>query len=341
MGIWDRSMKILVAHSPQAFGNLIFKHSGITLTGTVTSRLATEFKGYDLDADGLLEAVTEDGEEILLLVEFQSVNDKDMPDRLLEYSFRAQREHTKLVYSCVIFLRKDGIVPEPPLRWELRCGKTILIFDYTCIKLWEMAPEDLLAFNQPTLLPLIPLTKNGASRTMVERVFQGLLDNRLYTLLPTANVLAAQVLTGPDLAWLERNYRKMTDFFKDSPAIRWMTDDAREEGRKEMREQVERMREQAAAQAAQAAAQAAQAEKMREQMLAHFRQAVVAVVAQRFPELVRSAQKQVQFSQDTHSLQQLIINLSIAKNTADAEHYLLRFDDKDENEVVGEPHQQV
>lgn len=46
---------------------------------TITGRLATEFQGYDLDADGLLDGVTEDGEELLFHFEFQSTNDPTIP----------------------------------------------------------------------------------------------------------------------------------------------------------------------------------------------------------------------------------------------------------------------
>jgi hypothetical protein len=80
--------------------------------------------------------------------------------------------------------------PEPPLYWEWpHNGKKILAFDYGCIKLWELSPEDVWATQQPALLPLALLTKGGGNCTMVERVYEGLIANRLGNLLPMRKLL--------------------------------------------------------------------------------------------------------------------------------------------------------
>lgn len=195
MGDWDKGLKTLVAGSPQAFAEWILQEDGLQ----TRDLKPTALKGYDLETDGLITIGRSTGEEILLLVEFQSVNDKAMGERLLEYSFRARREHGKPVIACVIFLRKDGVAPEPPLIWELRDGKRLLVFDYKCIKLWEMEEDELLALKQPALLPLTLLTKGGANRTIVEKVFAGLLEHGLQNLLPASNLLAGLVLGKDDL----------------------------------------------------------------------------------------------------------------------------------------------
>jgi predicted transposase YdaD len=263
----------------------------------------------------------EDGEDFLLHIEFQSSNDKGMPERLLEYSFRAKMEYDKPICSCVIFLRKDGIVPEPPLRWTWRKGKKILIFDYLCLKLWEMTREELLAFNQPALLPLALLTKDGASRTIVTEMFESLLEHKLYDLLPVGQTLAALTLKKDDLDWLERTYQKMTDILKDSPAYQWMTRDAREDGRVEGLEEGRKE------------GRVEGREKEREEAVEQFRQAVIAVVSHRFPKRVRFTKKLVHLCHDMERLQKLVVNLSIAQNEADAEDYLLSFSEEEDASV--------
>lgn len=337
MGVWDYSLKTLIAYAPEAFVAMMrhqieiqaalqtaevagstfavrtFDGDRLALTSelmgelqantldleilrgeiTITGRLATEFQGYDLDADG----VTEDGEELLFHFEFQSTNDPTIPERMLEYSFRA------------IFLRPDGNVPEPPLCWMLRNGKKILVFEYVCIRLWEWTPEELLALNQPALLPLLPLTKGGASRTIVKRMYQGLLAHGLQDLMPVANSLAAQAFGEHDKLWLERMFAKMKkNILKDSWGYEFMTREARAEGIAEGREI---------------------AEQARKEAVERFQQAVLAVVDQRFPKLRRPAKNLVRGFQDMGRLQQLLIHLSTTKTPAEAEHYLMHFEDED------------
>ncbi len=309
-------MKSLVASCPEAFAELILRRTGLK----VTSRLSTELKGYDLNADGLLTVEMEEGEEVLMLVEFQSVNDKNMGERLLDYSFRAKRDYDKTVYACVIYLRKDGIVPEPPLRWEFRNGKKILVFDYVCIKLWEMTAEELLAFKQPALLPLTLLTKEGANRIIVGEMFESLLASGQQDLLPVGNLLAGLALGDSDLEWLKRKYNKMTDILKDSPAYRWMTDDAREEGLEQGREQgLEQGRKQGLELGRQ---------QEYEVSIKQLGEVLLEVVTGRFPRFVRLAKKQIRDAKDAERLQHVLIKVSLAHENDDIEPYLWELDEE-------------
>jgi hypothetical protein len=228
-------MKTLVAESPRAFAELVLR--GARIGGRAikaVKSLNTEFQGYNLDADALLGVTLEDGEELLTHVEFQSVADADIEERLLEYGFRARKKYGKKpIVCCVIYLRHVGKVPDPPHCWQLQSGRRLLAFDYVSLKLHEQEAETLLSLDEPAMLPLALLTKGGASRTIVEGVFDELQRHGLRNLLPPTHLLASLALRDNvgDLAWLERMYHKMTVDFKDVPAYHWMTDDAREEGR--------------------------------------------------------------------------------------------------------------
>ncbi len=306
MGDWDKSLKTLVAGCPQAFAELILRQSDMK----VTSMLPTDLKGYDLETDSLLAVEPREGKEIILLVEFQSSNDKEMGDRLLDYSARIKKKYARPVLACVIFLRKDGIVPEPPLIWESFDGKNILTFNYICIKLWELNAEDLLAFNQPALLPLTLMTKGGAHRTMVERVFEGLLEYGLKDLLPASNLLAGLVLDKNDLEWLQRRFQQMNDILKQSPAYRWMTDDARAEGLEQGREQG--------------------LEQGREKALEQFRAAIIEIVTGRFPHVLSLAQQVVRDVTSVERLQHTVVKLGLAHAEDNVELYLRELEDRQE-----------
>jgi len=106
-------------------------------------------KGTEADADGLLLVEAESGEEYLTHIEFQSKKDPSMPYRLLDYCLRARRKHGPLpIVSCVIYLR-DGQVQEPPEHWDRFDGHPYMLFEYVCIKLWEIPREEVLALKQP------------------------------------------------------------------------------------------------------------------------------------------------------------------------------------------------
>lgn len=101
----------------------------------------------------------------------------------------------------------------------------------------------------------------------------------------------------------------MTDILKDTPAYRWMTDDAREEG---VEQGIELGRK-----------------AEREAYLEQLRQKVVALVTIHFPKLARFAKKQISDVEDTERLLDLIVDLRLASNTDDITKYLLALDEEE------------
>lgn len=308
MGDWDKSLKTLVASSPQAFVEWILREMDIETEGIESvTQLNTEFQGYNLDADALLLVTMADKEEALIHIEFQSTQDDEMPDRLLEYCRRARKKYgPKPIISSVIYLRDVGKVPEPPYCWGLKNGRKLMAFDYLSIKLYEEETQSLFDLKQPAILPLTLLTKGGASRTIVTEVFNELLENGLGDLLPAANLLANLVFheNQANLNWLEREYRKMTVNFKDLAAYRWMTDDARKEG---LEQGLERGLEQGL-------------EQGREEGL---RLAVASMIQISFPDLASLAQKRLRLIEHAAPLEKLVANVYRARTSEEIKRYLM------------------
>lgn len=331
MGKYDRAMKLLVTSDPKALVEFVLQRARSTHGMTVRvkyieipAELSTEFPGIDAEADGLLLITTEDGRRFLVHIEFQSKNDPLMADRLLDYCLRARHKHSPKegpplpIISCVIYLRECGQVPEPPLVWTLFDDEKNLVFDYISIKLHELPREELLALNEPGLLPLSLLTAGEMNRTIVKEMFEELLARKLYDLLPIGQTIATWVLGATDVAWLEREYNRMLDFFKDSPAYEWMTEDGRKEGLAQGLEQgFAQGRQEGIDQARQEAAE-------------KFRQIIVMLVAKRFPKLERLAKKQVRATDDIELLQSAIIHISLAQDSTDVEIVLLDLDKEEE-----------
>lgn len=329
MGVYDHAMKVIVDANPTAIVQFVLRQwrlaEGLAFSENgfrVLEQLSTEFQGSEAEADGLLLVELADGQRIMIHIEFQSKYDKYMPDRLLDYCLRARRKHRPLpIISCVIYLRSDRPVAEPPWRWSVTEQYHNLIFDYVCIKLWEMPREDVLALQQPVLLPLALLAKGEVNRTIIRDMFEELRTNRLNDLMLPGQIIAGWLLQGADLEWLKKEYAKMASIFEDSPVIEWIKEDAFEkalkQARKEINQQMEEERQRAL--------------EERQRALEGFRQAVVAIVTGYFPKLARLAQKQVRLVKDQGRLQQAILRISTLRSAEDVEELLLNLDEDEQS----------
>lgn len=306
MGQYDRAMKRLVDANPEAIVQFIIRQwqliDGAAIQEKIyfVEQLNPEFKGADAEADGLILMRTESGKEFYVHIEFQSRADPTMLDRLIDYCLRTRRKHgPRPILSCVIHLRDDGNVPEPPGRWNWLDDSPYMLFKYVCIKLYELPREDITDLRQPSLLPLALLTKGPVDRIMVREMFTDLHANQLNDLLPVGQTIAGLVLGKADLEWLKKEYHKMLDFFKESPAYKWMTDDAREEGRKEGLQHA----------------------------LNVSRQTIVKLVAERFPALVQLAQKQVKLNDSPEKLQEVILLICATQDDGEVARLLASLDE--------------
>ncbi len=104
-------------------------------------------------------------------IELQRDSDDEMADRLLEYNIQATRndkEEHRPVYSCVIYLKKHENIPVSPLVRTFINGEQTITFHFQVVKLWEYTAEEIKATGLLGLLPLIPLTKDGKRREVVQ-----------------------------------------------------------------------------------------------------------------------------------------------------------------------------
>src|SRR5713226_1073913 len=211
-GDWDDGLKMLINDNAQDFVAWLFKGA------KVTGKMLTEFKKRTIDADALVEAI-EDDKLFLAHFEFQSTNDPNIAERLLEYNFEARRIHKLPVYSCVIYLKSDGDVPKPPLVWRTPGSREILRFHYLSIELGELSAEEIRQTGRVGLLPLLILTKDGARHEVVEEVITGLEVAEQFNLLPITKLLASLVFKSEaDQNWLEGRFAVLNEILRNTPA---------------------------------------------------------------------------------------------------------------------------
>ncbi len=129
-------MKVLAKQEPQAVVSWLLP--GAKFLGTIDK----ELQGRTVQAD-LLFRVLWRGIEIILHIEIQRKDDKNMARRVWEYNVMTRCIEPYPVYSVVIYLSQQGDIVEPPYIQEDVPGETVHIFFFRNLKLWEVSPEDL------------------------------------------------------------------------------------------------------------------------------------------------------------------------------------------------------
>src|SRR5207248_1006939 len=171
--------------------------------------------------------------------------------------------------SCVRYLRQDGAVPQPPHRWQAADGRVTNDFHYTVIEVANMTAEEVQAFGEIGLLPLLPLTKDGATREVVEEMLTELQDAGNLDLLQIGQMIASLAFGDrrpADQEWVLRRYREMYYRLQETPLYKEMTRLATEK-----------------------ALQEGHQEGLREGELRASREILLSLVQMRFPKLSRSA----------------------------------------------------
>jgi predicted transposase YdaD len=290
---YDDAMKKLVGGNPQ---DLV---SWVIPGAQFGKQLPFELSVENIYADGLLQA-TLDGKEFLAHVEFQSSYDGRIGERLLEYNVLASRQYDYLpVYSCVIYLKNHGSVPHSPFLRGLPNGEEVVRFHYRSIELGKLAAGELLQTGLVGLLPLLPLTKDGARREVIEEMITGLVSAEKTESLWIGYALASKVLID-DLKWLKRRFAMLEDILRDTPVYQEVLAEGEEKGLEKGREL-----------------------GFKEGELGAQRQTLLDIVQERFPAMARLAKQQADAIEDPDVLRRLTVKISIVKTSKEAEQYLL------------------
>lgn len=301
---WDSLLKRLIHVNPAAFVHWLIPGAEFL------KERSQELESQKREVDALLEVII-DGQVVLLHIEFQTYHDATMAERLLLYNVLTRNAYKFPVLSCVIYLLKDGPVPQSPLVVTLAGRKKLLEFHFESIEMEQLTPEDILGLHNVALIPLLPLTKDGSSRTTLLRMFAELNEQRepnetevqATELELIGFTLASLVLKRKnilDLEWLIDMFHEMHDIIREAPIFQEILREGQEEGH------------------AKGLAEGREASVDMLLMLTHAL----------FPSLVNILQKQVGSIQDLQTLKELASNISNAKTVDEAQAYILGLNQK-------------
>ncbi len=224
---WDGKMKRVLTEIPQDTVDWLLAGA------TFISVLPNELEDETIYADLLFE-ISIDDQQNILHIEIQRNRDAQMGERLWEYNVKASLKYEFPVWSVVIYLKDDGKVVEAPYTRKLSTGRYIHQFDFDVVKLWEIPTEYFQQEGLIGLLPLLPLTQNGARREVVDRVISRLTppgEEPKSELLTLTYGLASLILINEaDQEWLIRRFGQMYDILRETRAYQELIKDGLEQG---------------------------------------------------------------------------------------------------------------
>ena len=227
-GKWDNPLKRLVQDHPQDFVSWLLPQA------TVQNVLKTELMSNNIHADMLLE-VTKGGERCALHLEFQSHHDTRMAQRLWDYNVRATIENNCPVYSYVVYLQPSGTLPRSPYCVVFPDDLFVHRFEFGVVDLVTLEASSLLRVGARALLPLLPLTRDGQCREVVEQMIEGLTpfeQGQNAALLVFAFEFASLVFQQEDeRAWLRKRFSMFDNILRESWAFQEILQEGLQEGR--------------------------------------------------------------------------------------------------------------
>ncbi len=135
--------------------------------------ISEEFQWVSRESDILIRVVSPTLGAFIALFELQLYYKRTMPRRIRAYAGLAEEKYQLPVYPVLI-----NILPTPDIEIVGRYESEFLGLearqDYRVINLWELAAQDIFHLQLPTLLPVIPLTKDGDTEAAVQRALSQL-----------------------------------------------------------------------------------------------------------------------------------------------------------------------
>jgi predicted transposase/invertase (TIGR01784 family) len=281
-GSWDNALKFLVQEKPQDFVSWLMGK------GQWEKEVLGQLKARHINTDVLYQ-VQVNKHPCLLHIEFQRRGDPNMARRMWEYNVLATQQFSLPVYSFVIYLiSESGLAFSPFVLLDLE-GEAIHTFRFGVIKLWEIPTEQLKSLGFKGLLPLLLLTKGGQERAVVEEITTALSgekskENRELLVL-TYSIATLIFVESEDKTWLRRRFGMLDDMLADS----WLFKELIEKGEQKG------------------------FEEGLKQSLDLSRQTAITLVERLHPSLVSLAKTKVENISDPNELQQLILQISLAK----------------------------
>ncbi len=322
--LWDEGLKRILTESPQDFITWLVRDA--VYLNQVSPELYLELDRHrKVIADAVCTCTLHE-RPLAVHIEFQSESDREMALRLLAYNVLVDRKHDCPVLSCVIYLHKDSQIVESPLVRTLEDGQPIYQFHFLVIKLWEMSAADLVQAHLPGILALLPLTKDGKDREVIEEMITRLEAQEKHEVLSLGYLLAALTWNqAEEQQWLKRRFKMLYDTLRESWAFKEIWQEGEEVGlEKGLKEGLKKGRREGLKKGRQEGLKKGR----QEGEVVALQKAVLTQVEKRFSGLLLLAQGTVPTLSHLAVLEQMLLGISMAQTAEDAQAVLLEKSEK-------------
>ena len=196
--------------------------------------LNIELPGETLAVDQVFRVVLADGRQVIVHIEFQGRRSyPPMPWRMLEYISRLAQTYRLELLSVVFYIgRGAGANDTGHHQVQSPTGSVTPLWQYEVICLWQTPAEDLLTLDSPALLALVGQTQVAQPEVVFPAVVARLRqepDRERQRQLLTA--LLALITQEEWIHMVERALELEDELMAESPFLRRIRDEGREEGR--------------------------------------------------------------------------------------------------------------
>jgi predicted transposase YdaD len=164
----DIGGKRLVSLSPDAWVRWVTGQPDLIAQEIVGS----DFQWISRENDVLIKVVSPTHGEFLVLTELQLRYLEIMPERMRAYVALAEEKYKLPVYAVLINILPPARNVIIPNRIERNFLGQQSRQDYQVINLWEVEAELVFEQNLVTLMPFVPILKNGDDEVLVRRAVQ-------------------------------------------------------------------------------------------------------------------------------------------------------------------------
>ncbi len=173
---YDSTMKCLSPKLPGDLATLIF-NKRLDIEPISESLPTTEHR------PDFLARVSDEGEDFIIHIEFQTAHDLIMPVRMVSYYGRILAKHKLPVYPIVLYLTPEGAPVKGGYTSSVR-NKHVMTFDYDVKRVWELQSKKIFENRLYGLYPLTFLMDDTdigeCTRNLDDAIKHNHLDNECY-----------------------------------------------------------------------------------------------------------------------------------------------------------------
>ena len=201
----------------------------------VHEELSGEFQVITRRNDSLLKVSGIAG-EFLSLTELQFVYDKTMDKRLAIYKLLAEQKYELDTFVTVVFFLPPPEGETIPDAYHHEFMGQLVHVDFQIIKIWELDAEAVLRYDNPMLLPFVPLMRGGGTERIIRRCAHRIRQQPVAEAAELEAILAIFASYVIDVETIRAILRWEMQIVQESPIIQELKSLWTEEGREEGRE---------------------------------------------------------------------------------------------------------